>query len=529
MKRNLNPDWLFFSALFANVCVILTGRQFPFADMVNHLARFRLMDQYWFGQPPAYLRVDLIPTAYIGLDFVGVAAEHFFPTAVAMRIIAVLCMAALPMGAWLLLRAVNPDSRGWALVGVLLGFHWCYLFGFIHYSLGIGLALMWLAWWWPRREKREWHAVTVAAVLAGGVYLVHLAAAVVVLVVIWLDWGMAAVKFAREGTGSLLRRGPWLARAAIPLGVTVGIVTLWWVARLAAPSVYIPPFLEQVLYLPLWKKLTHLASPFYTFGPLQAVVMTAGYLACLGAFLIAMRRALRFNLFALSCGVLMLVYFALPVRFLGGYDVDMRLLVPAYILVFCLPGAGTLAAQARRWLWVPWAVCLVHALVVLGYARAIDRELADYDALLADIPPGGKPVVALVVEPSMGRLDPFRHYIHWYAIRTGGRTNNLFCGNWAGQYLGHFIQTRPVYEPDEFWSVRSWDSLDWNRLRADYCYVVQAGENDRAHSIIRQHGREISRHGKFTLYELDKPGEISEGLPVPPAEAPARLTGGTGG
>ncbi|MGO9599039.1 MAG: hypothetical protein ACLP7Q_13700 [Isosphaeraceae bacterium] len=72
----LLDDILIAVAVVAQAGVVLSARYLPYADTTNHLSRYVLMEQYWFGTPPAYVEVSLRLTNYIGLDLMGVALRE---------------------------------------------------------------------------------------------------------------------------------------------------------------------------------------------------------------------------------------------------------------------------------------------------------------------------------------------------------------------------------------------------------------------------------------------------------------------
>src|SRR6185295_14997400 len=149
-------EWTLGAATAVNVLVALAAAHFPYQDAINHLTRYFLMDQAWSGHPVDWVEVRLVPTSYIGTDMIGVALVHFLGPAGTLRVMAVLPLVLLPAGMYALLRVSAPSQRGWALVGALLSLSWFYLGGFLSYTVGFGLTLLWLAAWWPRRAKCSW-------------------------------------------------------------------------------------------------------------------------------------------------------------------------------------------------------------------------------------------------------------------------------------------------------------------------------------------------------------------------------------
>ena len=186
-------------AVAVTLAVAWSARYFPYQDSTNNLARYVLMDRAWFGTPPPFLQVRAIPTPYIALDLVGVAFAHVLGAPLALRAMTGLLICVIPLGTYLLLRATCPERRGWALVAVLCSLSFYLLIGFFNFVAGNGAALIWLAAWWPRRDRTDARSVAGLAAGLALVFFVHLAGALSVLVVVgvaylldvWARWRAA--------------------------------------------------------------------------------------------------------------------------------------------------------------------------------------------------------------------------------------------------------------------------------------------------------------------------------------------------
>src|SRR5271167_1662972 len=93
-----SPAVLFGLALVGNLAVALASHHFPYTDINNHLARYTLLDRFWFGTPPSYIRARLVPGPYMGIDLVGVALVHVVGAAATMKILAAVAVIAFPVG-----------------------------------------------------------------------------------------------------------------------------------------------------------------------------------------------------------------------------------------------------------------------------------------------------------------------------------------------------------------------------------------------------------------------------------------------
>ena len=243
------------------------------------MARYELISRIWFGVPPDYVMMHWVPTAYIAGDVMGALLVHFVGAVATLRLIDVACLTLLPFGMYALLLQSAPAQRGWALVGTLMGFTSPFMFGNLNFQLGIGLFFCWLALWYPRRATERWSARIGLALGAIVLFLVHLTAPLLVLVVIWTDYGIAAT-----GEATIPAPNRWrMGNAHLPMSaiVTAAIVLAWFGANFATRNDVGPP--GEYEFRSVGNKLVALVSPFYSVSEAAAAVMIAGYAASLAA------------------------------------------------------------------------------------------------------------------------------------------------------------------------------------------------------------------------------------------------------
>jgi hypothetical protein len=454
------------------------------------------MDQAWFGQPAPWTVVRMIPTPYIAVDLLGVALVHLFGPEAALRTFALLTPTLLPLGMYVLLLATAPAQRGWALVGVPSSFSWWYLGGSFNFSIGLGLMCIALALWWPNRRTLRWH-VRVLIVLCGVLLLfVHLFAALAFLVVVWLDCATDLLRDSRPAGWTLEGRGPQIL-VALMLTVVCAAGFLW-MRQAATAAVVTPPILEA---RGLSSKLMNLGSPFFALGFPQFAVALSAYVVGVIAFGAQNWHRYRVNAFLLSGPVFLLLYLISP----GTWNIDVRWLPVAYLLPFCMPSHSR--PPARKVLMVLFGFCLVHAVVVAAYAHVIRRQLHDFDVALSRVPPTAR-LLPLVTDRHRFRVRPYFHYALWHTIRTSSRVGGLFSregtreGDPTYTHLSHFDVRSSLYFPLAGWGVDYFEPLDCVRVRRDYDYILQAGQDARAGRLIEQCGRELFSVGDIRVYRV---------------------------
>lgn len=547
-------EWLLAVSLGATLWVVCAAAYFPYHDATNNLARYVLMDRAWFGTPASFVQVRLLPTPYIALDLIGVLLVHFLGPAAGLRAMACLLVTVVPAGMYALLRATCPERRGWALVGVLCSLTFYLFIGFFNFVAGIGVALFWLAAWWPRRDATRWR--TRASLLVGlaGVFLVHLAGAMTVLVVVGIAylvniWSRVTSSRMVGRASTLSHPGSdagapptgfdWWRTLASPRftflvssGVTVGIMSIIWHLSLGRePSVLsVPPDFRS-----LGNKIENLASPFYSFSYTQMVVMGAGYAASLFAFLAVNRRTLHLDALLASTTAFAFLFFIFPYRLDGAGYVDMRWLLPALVLPFCAT-AITPAPTQRSWLAIPFVATLLHLGVVHHETRKLDAQLTAYRQVIDAVPPGARLLPIVANREQYGRLDPLRHFALWHTIDGGGRVPGLLSEEerystnpppLAHKFFGHFREPDILYYPDEAWGAEKpypQHSLDWRRIDADYDYIVVAGRDPAARTAVAPHADEVSQRPDIALYRVRS---SETGAPTTQASAGDVTTTGT--
>jgi hypothetical protein len=522
-------------ALAVTLYVVCSARYFPYQDATNNLARYVLMDRAWFGSPAPFLQVRAIPTPYIALDLVGVALTHALGPALALRAMACLLVCVIPVGTYLLLRATCPDRRGWALVAVLCSLNFYLLIGFFNFVAGVGAALIWLAVWWPRRDRSDGRSRVVLALGLALVFFVHLAGALSALVVV----GMAYVvdiwdRWRAAGFPRSTVRAFWTPRLTTLLSAAAVVVVCAAVWHLSLgpepPSPTIPPD-----YRTLGNKLANLVSPFYALSYVQTMVLTGGYGVSLLAFLVVNRRTFRTDIMLCSAAAFVVLFLVFPYRVDGAGFVDMRWLLPAILLPFCAVAVGPVAPQ-RALLAIPFVAALIHAGVVRHATVRIDSELAVYRQML-DVVPAGARLLPLIAEPqSQRRLSPYRHFALWHTIDGGGRVPGLLTEeerydtnppSLPHKFFGHFREPSILYYPDERWGTDRMFPLDWHRIATDFDYVIEAGTDPRVRTVLDAHADKIDSAGDFALYRVRTGGVARRTRGIVTAAAAAALSAGS--
>jgi len=486
----------FLVGLAANVGVALSLRNnFPFEDSVNHLTRWVLMAHAWTGHGAPYVRLHAIPSPYLGLDLLGAGLATVLSPSLTLRVMAVLVVLAVPVGFYLLLRAVSRENTGWALIGVVIGFGFFAHVGFMNYTIGIGIALAWLAAWWPHRSHLStprFACLSVGIIVA---YLFHLSAPLIILVVIWLDMLQMLLLSSR-------RDSRWQGVLCL-----TAVLAAFFILQSALTPIVAPGTQHYSHFGTPWSKIRNVFTPFYVYNYGQAAVAIAAYVLGLAFFLRGNRRLEWKSTWGFSILAFLALYLIFPANLPGAGYLDMRWLIPAFLLPFLLAGRES-KAPGLNVVATLLVVSLINTVLLSRSVHAIDRDLDDYAAALNRLPPAKKVFPLVADDVRWGpRVLPYRHFAFWYQIERDGREPALF--GWPNQsFMPYFEDMSNLYAPPPGWDggrIEHQEPLDWERILDQYDYVIVAGPDPRVRQEVGAHTREAYSVGDIAVFVVPKP------------------------
>jgi hypothetical protein len=501
------PESLIVVATLLELFVALHAHHFPYRDPTNHLARYTLIERIWFGDPPGYVVMRWVPTSYIAGDVVGALLVHFAGALATLRLIDFAILTLLPLGMYVLLLHAAPAQRGWALVGVLFGFASHFLNGYLNYSLGIGLVFCWLAIWYPRRENASWIARVMLAVGAMVLFLVHLSAPLLALVVIWTDYIVSVI-----GEDVIAPPSRWhivSSRLSTILIVTAAVALVWVGASYSGWGDAGPA--GEYEFRHFGDKLIWFTDPFRSISRLAAVIIALGYAASLGTMLYLRRRTFRPDAFTASAVIMFVLYLVFPQGIPGAYSVDIRWLATGYLLLFCAH-QRTIESEPRRALLVPFVACLLHIAAIGWTAQQIDRDLDQYEAALRRVPPRTTLLPLGDGIKMYSHVPVMEHFVLWHIIDAHGRAPGLF--NYYDQHdqdplnhhLAHFVERAHLFLPDSKWGAPdTMPGLPWRRIDKEYDYIIQVAVDEHAKEYVERNADEIWHDDRFVIYKVRKP------------------------
>jgi hypothetical protein len=200
------------------------------------------------------------------------------------------------------------------------------------------------------------------------------------------------------------------------------------------------------------------------------------------------------------------LYAIFPLIGTGGGYVDMRWLIPAYLLAFCAAGAAA-TGPSMRGLALLFAGSVISSAVLVPTVWRVDRYLGDYSALLDQLP-AGKSVFPIIADDKRfgGRVIPYRHFAFWYTIRQGGHVPSLFDYSGDGMesnwFMPYFDDTVHRYAAPIGWfgGGGRLAPLDWARVDAENDYIIVAGQDTVMRAAVAAHAHEMTHVGEVALY-----------------------------
>jgi len=495
------PDFAFCLALAAQIFVVLVSTYMPYVDAINHLARWVMMDRYWSGDPSAGMVFVLRPSNYLISDLIGATLVHLFGPQFAFKSMAVATSLLPGVGLYALLRTVAPQLRGWALVGLLLGINRYFLTGYLNYQLGLGLVFLWLALYWRFKSRPD--PARVACLMVFGVVLsqIHLSSIAVLTVVVGWDALADAIDVSR-------RKGPKEALSSLFFPASA-LAIPFLVAALTPGGGSDVPFASFFEFRSPLRKCLQILGPFFTLSMLQSVLLIVGYLASVGTFVWFVCRPGKWNRNIFSVASLFLCFAVFPVSIRGTYDVDVRFLLPAYLLVFISrTPIGTRKDLGWKGLLVPFMACFLHDGAVAIESRRIDEELLRYDAILQQIPPGQTVLDVVAQRPHFG-VPIYKHFAHWEVVKKRARLAGTF-GSPHYPFFEHFRLIDPVqYSPDLGWLTTGQPMIDPERLSQTYSFVVLVGEDKETLAQLESVATVVERRYPITLLRVTKSPKLN--------------------
>jgi len=392
---------LVFSALFVLAAIpVSLSTILPLVDYPDHLARMYLLAH--LPDSPTlqtYYATDWHPLPNLAMDAIVPILSRVIPLVSAGKLFVLATFLLLAGGVAALHRVLAGRWTLWPCLAFSLLYNRVFLWGFLNYLFGVGLALCAFAAWIALRERSAATRMIVSAVFCLATYFSHLMA-----------YGVLGLLIFGYEVGLL-----WRHRAA---------VAQWAGGLLVAGLPFVPPLaILMIGSAGAVSGATHFGSPwrkldllFSIFDNYSRPFDVACFVLALGAFAVgAWRRWIRLDpRMALPLSLLGLAFLALPSQLFTGSGADHRLpLVLALVGVAATSWVGPEPRIERRFLAGALALFLLRLGVVTASWHASDREYAAVLAAFETVPMGSR--IAVAFPPGALHVDatPLAHLPTW--------------------------------------------------------------------------------------------------------------------
>lgn len=349
----------------------------PLLDYPNHLARMHLLAE---GGDAFYcVRWAALPN--LAEDLIVPPLARVIPLEIAAKLFLVMIFALLAGGVVWLNRVAAGRWRLWPLLAFLLLYNRIFLWGFLNYLFGIGIALCGAALWLALEKTRAWLQILLSSLVALACFISHIAAfGFYALVILGIEAAPAAAE---------LRTRQWPA-----LGRRAAIAA----AQFAAPLVLFFSGLRgaegNISYPAIWRKADLLFSVFDNYDRAFDLVSFGAFLALL-AWLACVRRLGLVSRLGWATGFVFVAYLLLPSQIFGGSGTDHRLPTALFLLLIAATAPRFPGRRVAAAVGVSAALLLVVRLGVIERVwqqadRIYSADLVGIDAL----PRGAKLAIA---------------------------------------------------------------------------------------------------------------------------------------
>ncbi len=466
--------------LFIALIPLLLVQIPPLVDYPNHMARVYILadgGQHPFLRQYYDIHWDLLPNLAVDLLLPSLLTVMSVETA--GKLFLGFTLTFLAVGTMALHRALHTRWSPWPLLAFFFLYNSVFLWGFLNYVFGLGLALLSCALWITLRDRSARLVTPLFSVIAVVLFFIHLFAfGVFALVVLsyegasWWSHRKAGGRFTETSLGMAL---PTIVLPLILLSLspTFRITPAdypFWLRGLPPPP--------AVTFLPLNVKLEAFKGTFRTEHQTLDRV-TAVLLVCLvGAGLVRRRCSIRPSMYVPLAATLGAAL-TMPASIGTTAVVDVRMPVVVVLLAIA---SSDWPDWRRRW-FVP-VVCVFSLLFVMrmgvitdGWLES-DRHYRQFTAALDQLPEGTRLLSAIKLasydsnSPRDSRIPETRPLVNlscWSIIRRSAFVSNLFTT--PGQQPVQLTPAmRSMLTVEEFLAQGA--PIPWDRFRTQYDYVI---------------------------------------------------------
>lgn len=213
--RWYGSGWLWLLLAVLSTTPLLVSAFPPMPDFYSHVGGYYVMVHPSDPLLSRYYDFHWLLTGNLGIDLIVRGLSAILPFDMAVRLAVILIPFLTTVGIYALSKTVHGTVPPTALLALPLVWTFPLVFGFVNFSLGIALALLLSALWIKRLSEGGELAMIASAALAGLLWLCHLSAFAVFLIIV-AGWEMAQVDWYNP-IRAAVRLGLKMTPAAWPL------------------------------------------------------------------------------------------------------------------------------------------------------------------------------------------------------------------------------------------------------------------------------------------------------------------------
>lgn len=452
----------------------------PLVDYPNHMARMHILADAgrspWLSQ---YYEIhwDILPN--LAMDMLVPPLTRFVSVETAGKVFIGLTFALLVGSVMTLHAALHRRWSPWPLLAVFFLYNSVFLWGFLNYLFGLGLALFACALWMILRKRPAALVIPVFSLVTTILFFSHLFAFGIFAMVI-LTYEFAQWWNHRRETARTLETPGW---KALP-GIALALLLLTMAPTFKSNPDDYPLWLRgspppsAVTLSPLTVKLESLKGTIRTEHQGLDRVTALALIGLAGIGLVLRRWCVLPSMYLPL--VLVAVAAAVMPSTIGTTAlVDIRLPIALVLLTIA---SSDWPITRRRWL-VPVALILstlfvVRMTAITDHWRETDRHYTQFVQQLDRLPEGARLLSAIMLasyyewSPRASRVPepmPMVNLSCWGVIRRAVFVSNLFSA--PGQQPVQLTPAvRPLLTVEEFLLHAA--PIPWNLISAQYDYVV---------------------------------------------------------
>jgi hypothetical protein len=350
----------------------------PVFDYPNHLARMYLLTEG--GNAFYAMRWEPLPN--LAQDLIVPPLARLVPLDLASKLFLVMVFGLIAGGVIWLNRIATGAWRFWPLFAFLLLYNRIFLWGFLNYLFGIGIALSGTGLWLALEPRRSWVRVLASSLVGLLCYFSHIAALGFYALVILAVEARPAISELHS------RRWAVLGRRIATLGIQFvppAVLYLYWHSMPVG----------GVSYADFWRKLDVVFSVFDDYDRVFDVACLALFL-CLFGWLAWTRRLGLVPRLGWAICIVFSSYLLMPSQMYGGSGVDHRLPIAWLLLLIASSAPRFPTRRFATAIGIVAGSMLVIRLAVIEHVWQQANEVYSADLIGMDaLPRGSKLAVAI--------------------------------------------------------------------------------------------------------------------------------------